>query len=149
MTNSKPVRARHIRAGSTEMTSTSEPKDDASPEVQDQKKIDRINAFRRSLTKTPDKVADSNLSYRNWQVPGGMKLFPNDWRCRVCDLYYPHAAGGPLFIDTPSIKFDVDRCERKLKVFSENGIRYTYIANNETHQQALERLEKFERTMSQ
>lgn len=132
-------------AGTTEMTSDPDDLEGVkrAEAARRERAFKKVNDQRVMFSRLPDQLAGSDLSFRNWQVPGAMTIFPSerDWNCRFCNLYYPHAKGGPLFIDLPSIDYDVERCERKSEAFSKRGIRYTFIKNNEGLTEGLERLE--------
>ncbi len=87
---------------------------------------------KRNFTKIPDQVAESDHWMKNEPIPYGLDLFPHDlWFMRFSDLFYPHAKGGPLYIDTPGSPTEYAYCEKKLKAYQDKGVRYTFIKPNE------------------
>ncbi len=89
---------------------------------------------RREFSKIPDQVAESDHWMKNEPIPHGLDLFPPDsnlWFMRFSDLFYPHAKGGPLYIDTPGSPTEYGYCDIKLKAYHSKGVRYTYIKPNE------------------
>lgn len=113
--------------------------DESSPEV----RAARIETAKRKaagFSKLTDCVAESNIYQRNEPIPDAMLLFPMDWRMRYSDLFYPHAKGGGIYIDTPSAPYEVAMCEIKHKTYTSRGIRYTYVKADEGQAECLARL---------
>lgn len=107
-------------------------------------KVSRIQAAAKrakGYSKLTDCVAGSDIYSRNEPIPGAMDVFPMDWRMRYSDLYYPHAKGGGIYIDTPSAPYEVIMCEIKHKTYSARGIRYTYVKSEESQADVLARLD--------
>ena len=96
----------------------------------------------RTFSKLSDEIAQSDHWMRNEPIPFGLDLFPNEqWFMRYCDLFYPLAVGGPIYMDTPGNSTDVMYCEQKLLGYRSKGVRYTYLKANEDASGALMRLD--------
>jgi hypothetical protein len=106
-----------------------------------ERRIAKRLATAERLTKTTDILAQDKFCVRNQPIPKGKELFPMEWRMQYSDLFYPHAPGGPLYIDMPVTTFDVALCERKIKVLREKGLRYTYLKPTDGHYEGILRLE--------
>lgn len=104
------------------------------------KKLEAGAMRQKNYSKITDAAAKSDLYIRNEPIPFGAELFPQSWRHRFADLYYPNAAGGGIYIDTPMAPYDVTLCEEKHKAYFEKGVRYTYFKANEGEIELLERL---------
>lgn len=103
-------------------------------------RIQSAQSRAKLYSKLTDAVAESDIYSRNEPLPGGKELFPMDWRMRYSDLYYPHAKGGGIYIDTPSAPYEIEMCEIKHKTYSAKGVRYTYVKANEGQGDVLARL---------
>lgn len=98
----------------------------------------------KRFSKVTDQVAKSDLWVRREPIPHGMELFPASsylWYMRYSDLFYRHAEGGPLYLDTPGSAIEVAYCEQKLKAYRAKGIRYAYVKANEGALEVFERLD--------
>lgn len=120
-------------------------KDHEAPKPNDPKmKMDRIEraavkAMR--FSKLTDAVAESDHWSRNEPIPYGKELFPEEWRCRYADLFYPLAKGGPIYFDLPMAPYDIDLCKKKMAAFHAKGVRYAYVLPNEGETELLMRLD--------
>lgn len=103
-------------------------------------RIEAGSARTKSFSKLTDAVAQSDIYVRNEPIPFAMEFFPMDWRMRYSDLYYPHAKGGGIYIDTPAAPYEIAMCEIKHKTYNAKGIRYTYVKSEESQAEVLARL---------
>lgn len=82
---------------------------------------------RHRFIATSDQLAESHDFIRNWKWPGSDELFPNDPDMRLVDKYYMNAKGGPLLVDEPRGKQEVDLAYKKQKVLKARGFRHLVI----------------------
>lgn len=73
------------------------------------------------------KIAESDLSSRNFKFKDAETHFPLRPTWRTVDRYFPNAKGGPLLVDEPEDKADIDACAEKAKVLKKLGYRYVYL----------------------
>jgi hypothetical protein len=103
----------------------------------------RVAEKRNALITLAEQIAQNKvIVYRNYPYPGGDKHFPWQPKMRVVSLYYPHAVGGPLFIDELQFKYEVDSCRVKAIAMKELGLRYCYIAPESSMEDAVAQLEE-------
>lgn len=116
--------------------------DDIIPPDQEAVQNERLAKLeaRREMVGLCDKIAESNVYFRNWKWPGCMELYPNDPGMRMIDKYYPYAKGGPLLVDEPTFKDEVEKCYTKQKVLKQRGHRYVIIETDTDLVMALEQL---------
>lgn len=96
------------------------------------------------FTKLTDQIAQSDHWFRNEPIPHALELFPIDralWNMRYADLFYPHAKGGKLYLDTPGSMAEIKLCEQKIIAYRKKGVRYSYILPNDDVIDALLRLD--------
>jgi hypothetical protein len=120
-TKNPKVRAGVIREAGTERVRT--------PEQTKEMKVGRMLSKSNSFTKLTDILAQDFFCVRNQPIEKAKAIWPDaltQWRMHFADLFYPHAEGGPLYIDQPSNDDDIAMCEAKLVKLREHGIRYTY-----------------------
>lgn len=99
---------------------------------------------KRKYSKTSEMLAQSDFAMKNEPIPHGMELFPaynNLWFMRYANLYYPHAKGGAMYIDTPISRIEEKYCEQKLAAYRKAGVRYTYIKSGDDASDAAMRLD--------
>jgi hypothetical protein len=99
-----------------------------------------VGMTRRQYSKITDEVADSDHYVRNEPIPFGLDLFPNEWRMRYSDLFYPAAKGGGIYIDTPGAPWELVACAKKHEAYAAKGVRYTYVGPHEDAADVLMRL---------
>lgn len=92
------------------------------------------------FSKITDSAAQSDLWVRNEPIPGAKALWPYDYKYQYCDLYYPNAVGGGIYIDLPGAPYEVTLCKAKHDKLNPMGIRYTWLASNESQADLLARL---------
>jgi hypothetical protein len=85
---------------------------------------------RKTFVGLPDQVARDTLFFGNYKWPGADREYPDepDAMMRFVTRYYPHAEGGPLYIDQPRSHREVERCEEKRRAFKKLRLRYVVIA---------------------
>lgn len=110
-----------------------------------QEKMSKIEAAvqrSRAFSKVTDCAAQSDLWMKNEPIPLSKEIWPHDhhWRYHYCDLYYPNAKGGAMYIDLPSAAYEVSLCEEKHRELFKKGVRYTYLKANEGEAELLARL---------
>lgn len=95
---------------------------------------------RPGLTLVQDQVANDFMCYRNEPVEEMKTAFPYDREMHYCDRFYPHAPGGPMYIDSPQMKHEEDRCVKKAHAMLEAGLRYAYVLPMDYLDNVLERI---------
>lgn len=95
--------------------------------------------YEPSLT---EKIAGHRLFFKNWMIPGGQKHFPNEPWLRCVDRYFPHAEGGPLFIDIIETKNDAREFARKTTIMATLKLRYLVMTPGMKYNEAMEALDK-------
>ena len=105
-----------------------------------EKRLAAVQARQKASTLLPDRLANSTFYVRNYPIPRGKELFPLEWRMQYAEICYPHAEGGPLFLDFPRTEFDLALCERKRVTLHQNKIRYAYLKNGVTENEARQML---------
>lgn len=91
---------------------------------------ERLKAYydrRHKFVATSDQLAESLDYVLNWKWPGSDAFYPNDPDMRLVDKYYPRAKGGPLLVDEPRGKHEVDLAYKKQKVLKSQGFRHLVI----------------------
>jgi hypothetical protein len=73
------------------------------------------------------KIAKSDMYTGNWKFKNANEHFPHEPLLRTVDQFFPYAKGGPLYVDRPSNKKEIDACLRKAAVFKKEGLRYVFI----------------------
>jgi hypothetical protein len=104
------------------------------PEVEVKKdRMLRVAEKRNALVTLADQIArNKTVVYKSYPYPGGAKHFPNEPKLTIVSLYYPHAEGGPLFIDEPMFSHEVESCKRKSVAMTALGHRYCFIGREAT-----------------
>ena len=92
-------------------------------------------------TLLPDKIANSSFWIRNQPLPKAKELFPMEHNLQYCEVFYPYAEGGPLYIDMPVTEWQIKLCQRKLEAMRSIGVRYIYLTNQATENDAWAMLE--------
>jgi hypothetical protein len=88
----------------------------------------------------PDKLARSKFFYVNYQWKQRPITDARQWFYYV-DRYYPHAEGGPMFIDDPKTEEEINRCKEKAIALLSEGKRYVYILRKQSVDEILSQLE--------
>jgi hypothetical protein len=85
---------------------------------------------RGRLISTADQVAGDTLFFMRYRWPEANRHYPDDVDAmmRFVSRYYPHADGGPLYLDEPKNLREVNRCEEKRKIMKKLRLRYCVIA---------------------
>lgn len=98
------------------------PRDLDSPEHR--RALQRLEDRQKFVT-IADQIARETLFLRNYRWPGSTVRFPDDIdaNMRFVTKYYPHAEGGPLFVDEPSTFREVIDSYKKQKILKELGFR--------------------------
>ena len=115
---------------------------DTPPEIKQENKL-RIASNRQLLKTKAQKVAGHPMWHKNWGYRGGIDVFPHSASMRYVLWYFPHAIGGPLYIDEPTTKQEIEACEKKSKAIKvlNNGYRYIYITTEMSVAEALTELD--------
>jgi len=106
-----------------------------------EKRTLHLYAKNKNLTLLPDRLAQDGFWVRNQAIPKGKELFPLEWRMQYVDVFYPHAKGGPLYIDQPNNDWEVAMCKRKYEVLRKLNIRYVYMTSTCSENEAMALLE--------
>lgn len=106
-----------------------------------EKRAAAAEARRTLSTLLPDKIANSTFWVRNQPLPRGREIFPLEWKMQFADIFYPHAEGGPLYVDMPRTEWDVQLCKRKLTAMKTVGVRYLYISTGMDENECRQMLE--------
>jgi hypothetical protein len=75
-------------------------------------------------------VAQDTMYIRNTHWDNAEEYFPVDPIFRTVDKFFPHAAGGPLYVDQPETDSDIEVCKRKAEAMVKEGLRYCYISKD-------------------
>jgi hypothetical protein len=87
--------------------------------------------LRKSLNRFSDMAAGDSYHFVKHYYPGGKQLFPNSIEMHTCDKFYPHADGGPLWIDEERGNDSRD-FKAKKEAMQKLGHRYLVITRNMT-----------------
>lgn len=96
--------------------------------------------IKTGLVLVQDQLANDFMCYRNEQVQVLKEQFPYDREMHYVDRFYPHAKGGPLYLDSPQMKHEEKRCEKKAHVMLEAGLRYAFVLPTDYLEDVLERI---------
>lgn len=72
-------------------------------------------------------IARDTIHIRNSRWPGAAEDFPHEPALRTCGKFFRDAEGGPLYMDEPVTKGEVEHCKRKADKLRARGLRYVYI----------------------
>jgi hypothetical protein len=106
---------------------------------------------RPHLRTITDRLAGSNMYFRNWRWPEAARDFPAEPWMRSVAKCYPDAIGGPILIDEPQIEKGDDgkahpqiiACERRAEVLRKHGYRYIILKKGMSEADAREELERW------
>jgi len=106
------------------------------------------NALRRAELKgqfisISDQVAQSNLFFRNYKLPLKVKIPVDHPDAQIVTKFYPHAKGGPLYVDEPIAAVTIDRAYLRQKILKSFGLRHIVIEKDSSLEHALEQLGEF------
>lgn len=98
------------------------PKDQDSPE---HRRALARHEDRKKFVTIGDQIARETLYLRNYRWPESSKYFPDDIdaHLRFVTKYYPHAEGGPLFVDEPTNHREIVESYKKQKLLRKCGFR--------------------------
>lgn len=105
-----------------------------------ERKIQAIAKRSRELLTVAEKIAQDKLCQRNHIWPGAKQAFPFNNKMQTVDKYFPYAEGGPLFVDEPTRKDDLEMFKLKEEAMKELGHRYLLLKPGMTEVDALEAL---------
>jgi hypothetical protein len=91
----------------------------------------------KHLKTLSDLAAGDFFHYIDHYWPGGLSLFPMDRRMNLCDKYYPHAVGGPLWVDE-EMNIETIDAKAKAEAMKKFGHRYLFITKKMTENDILE-----------
>lgn len=75
------------------------------------------------------KISGSDFCKINHYHPLLREKFPGNSKMWSVDKYYPHAKGGPLYIDEPKLDYRIQESKKKLAEFEKAGVRYLILKN--------------------
>lgn len=85
-------------------------------------------SYRHGLVGIPNQIAGDSFYYLNYPFPGCESYFNDELLgLRYSDRYYPHALGGPLWVDIKSHDSDSRDFEIKKKIMKKLNLRYLVI----------------------
>lgn len=90
-----------------------------------------------------DRIANSNICTKNFKWKEADIDFPNQPWMRHVDKYYPFAEGGPLLVDEPQLKHQLQTCDLKKELLRSHGYRYLVLTKESTLESAAEELQKW------
>jgi hypothetical protein len=79
-----------------------------------------------------EKIAKTNIYIKNITVDALVQAFPGRFMDWCVSQVFPHAAGGPLFVDNAYYEYDKDRCRIKASVMRKAGLRYLWLESDDT-----------------
>jgi hypothetical protein len=108
-------------------------------------------AHRRALQKYEEKqqflypverIAQDKLVIRKTKFPGADEAYPDVTQSlfRFVDKFYPHAKGGPLWVDEPRNEKEIYRAYERHKVMKKLGLRHLVVEKDSTYEHLLEQL---------
>lgn len=105
--------------------------------VEKKKTADRYRPIQEFQSRA-EEIAKSTIYYRNYYYT--KEHFKHDESLRRVDKYFPHASGGPLYVDEPSGPSDFNRTKIKESLMKEIKFRYLIIEENDTLFDLLQKL---------
>lgn len=131
-----PFHTRTIKQDSLPNDKTDEQRED---ELRHKRLIERSENLNKFVDLS-NTLAESSFYHRNWKWIGADQHYPNHPLMRTVAKYFPHAKGGPLYIDEPVLKEDIDACYIKQKVMKKLGYRYVVREPDSTLEHMLQQL---------
>lgn len=101
----------------------------------------KLSSMEHGTRPIPDRVAESGVYYRNWEIPGAREEFPYHIELRFVDRMYPYAKPSALLVDMPQTAFDNLQCLKKGDFCKEMGIRYLILKPEMSYEEAMASLE--------
>lgn len=97
--------------------------------VEDETNKRKLQSYQRKqeLISMADQLAGSPVHEKNWKYNEAAKLFPAHPRLRCVDKRYPYATGGPLLVDEPKDKQELQAAKTKAACLRKLGYRYVII----------------------
>lgn len=94
-----------------------------------------------------EEVAQSDFFYRNQMVEPLKRANPEYPRLWIVDQYFPHAEGGPLYVDTINrywdegvMKKQIEMHSLRAKIMRAAGFRYVFVTPGMTYEKAIEQM---------
>lgn len=87
-----------------------------------------------------EKLAHTNIFIKNVSVMPLVEAFPGQFMNWNVAQVFPHAKGGPLYVDYAPYEFDVEQCRRKNVIMRKWSLRYVWIEPNDTIESAERKL---------
>lgn len=86
-------------------------------------------------------LAGIHLYCRNFKFKNAAVHFPHDPLLRTVDKYFQFAKGGPLYVDLPTNDVEIAWCKKKAPALWQEGLRYVWITQEMTLEEAWAQLE--------
>lgn len=101
--------------------------------------ISPVREMRERLESLTDRLAQDKFHYINYYVPGAERFFEGREleKFRRVGKHYPHAKGGPLYIDEPRFQSEKDICAKKAEVMKTLGLRYIIVDRDFTEDEII------------
>ena len=113
-----------------------------SENVREQRMEAKVANLDHGTKPIPDRVAESSVHYRNWEIPGAKEHFPYHLDLRFVDRMYPYAKPSALLVDMPQTAFDNLQCLKKSDYCKSKGIRYLILKSEMSFEEAMASLEE-------
>jgi hypothetical protein len=94
----------------------------------------------QEFTTLAEKLAHTTICVRNVTVPQFVEAFPGRFMNWCVSQMFPHAKGGPLYVDNAYYEYDVEQCRRKAAIMRKAGMRYVWLEDNDTVESAERKL---------
>lgn len=92
-----------------------------------------------------EKITRGSVVIRQVKFPGADEAYPlvQDALYRFVSSYYPHAEGGPLYVDEPKNETEVHRAYQRQKIMRKLKHRYVIVEKDTSYEHLLEQLGEF------
>lgn len=70
------------------------------------------------------KISGDPMVNINFEIKELREAFPFDVKMWCVRKMFPYAEGGPVYIDEPYHKEEIERCQKKIDVMTKQGYRY-------------------------
>jgi hypothetical protein len=117
-------------------------KEQSDMQMQTQTQDRPARQMRKHYPSVAERIAESEIAYRNFKFTGAEEAFPNEPAMRTVDQYFPYAVGGELLVDSPVTERERTNCARKASVLKKLGYRYLIVVPDMDEYAAQEALEK-------
>lgn len=87
-------------------------------------------------------ITKSSFYHLHHPWPNGKKIFSREPDMARVDRFYPYAEGGALYVDTPKLQPDIDKCDKKRPLMLKQGLRYIVVEPGKGEMEIRKQLEE-------